>query len=210
MFKLCFLVWLCYNMDMPKIVDHLERKSNIAEATWRVIIQQGIKGATVRNIAAEAGVSLGALRHYFSTQHELLVFAMNLVKERVTARIVDIMHTDLSPMEQVTRVLLELLPLDDSTMAEMEVWFAFIFHLKSDGEPNDELSKAIYPLIIQLIGYLDQHKLLRQELNKDNEAERLYALIDGLALHAMLEPERLNKQRIIRVLNTHLESICSS
>ncbi|AIQ57439.1 TetR/AcrR family transcriptional regulator [Paenibacillus borealis] len=195
---------------MPKIVDHSERKSNIAEATWRVIIHQGIKGATVRNIAAEAGVSLGALRHYFSTQHELLVFAMNLVKERVTGRIVNIMQTDLPPREQVARVLLELLPVDDSSMAEMEVWFAFIFHLKSAGEPNSELSDAIYPLVIQLIDYLDGHGLLRQELDKDNEAERLYAVVDGLALHAMLEPERLNKQRIIRVLNIHLDSICNS
>lgn len=197
-------------MGMPKIVDHSERKSNIAEATWRVIIHQGIKGATVRNIAAEAGVSLGALRHYFSTQHELLVFAMNLVKERVTARIVDIMQTDLPPREQVARVLLELLPTDDGSMAEMEVWFAFIFHLKSAGEHNDERHDAIYPLVIQLIDYLDQHELLRQELDKDSEAERLYAVVDGLALHAMLEPERLNSQRMIRVLNVHLDSICSS
>lgn len=92
----------------------------------------------------------------------------------------------------------------------MEVWFAFIFHLKSAGEPNDELSDAIYPLVIQLIDYLDQHELLRQELDKDSEAERLYAVVDGLALHAMLEPERLDKQRIIRVLNVHLDSICCS
>jgi hypothetical protein len=120
------------------------------------------------------------------------------------------MHLDLPPREQVERVLLELLPIDDSSMAEMEVWFAFIFHLKSAGEPNDELSDAIYPLVIQLIDYLDQHGLLRRELDKDNEAERLYALVDGLALHAMLEPERLDKQRIIRVLNGHLDYICCS
>ena len=195
---------------MPKIVDHSERKSNIAEATWRVILNQGMKGATVRKIAEEAGVSLGALRHYFSTQHELLVFAMNLVKERVGARITAIMHLDLPPQEQVARVLLELLPIDESSMIEMEVWFAFIFHLKSAGDHNGESSDAIYPLVIRLIGYLDQHGLLRQELDKDNEAERLYALIDGLALHAMLEPKRLDKQRIIRVLNGHLNAICCS
>ena len=194
---------------MPKIVDHSERKSNIAEATWRVIIRQGIKGATVRNIAAEAGVSLGALRHYFSTQQELLEFAMNLVKERVTARIVHIMQLELPPREQIMRVLLELIPTDDSSMAEMEVWFAFTFHLKTGGEKKPvELNDAIYPLTVQIIDYLDQQALLKPGLDKDDEAERLYALIDGLALHAMLDPDRMNKQRVIRVLNVHLESIC--
>lgn len=133
---------------------------------------------------------------------------MNLVKERVTARIVDIMQSELTPREQIMRVLLELIPTDDSSMAEMEVWFAFTFHLKTAGEKPAELNDSIYPLTVQIIDYLDQQGLLRPGLDKDDEAERLYALIDGLALHAMLEPDRMNKQRVIRVLNVHLESIC--
>lgn len=153
---------------------------------------------------------MGALRHYFSTQQELLEFAMNLVKERVTARIVDIMQSELPPREQILKVLLELLPTDDSSMAEMEVWFAFTFHLKTAGEKPAELNDAIYPLIVQIIDYLDQHELFKQGLDKDDEAERLYALVDGLALHAMLEPDRMNKQRVTRVLNVHLDSISTS
>ncbi|MNO27275.1 HTH-type transcriptional regulator BetI [compost metagenome] len=195
-------------MNMPKIVDHSERKSHIAEATWRVIMNQGMKGATVRKIAQEAGVSLGALRHYFSTQHELLAFAMNLVKDRANARIDAVLRLDLPPKEQVTRVLLELIPVDDNTLAEMEVWFAFVFHLKYADEEYGELNDEIYPGICKLLDYLDGQGILREDLDKDIEAEKLYALVDGLALHAMLEPERLNRQRIIRVLTGHLDSIC--
>lgn len=198
---------MCYNRAMPKIVDHSERKSHIAEATWRVIMNQGMKGATVRNIAQEAGVSLGALRHYFSTQHELLAFAMNLVKDRAQARIDTVLQLDLPPKEQVTRVLMELIPLDDSTMAEMEVWFAFVFHLKYTDEEYDGLNDNIYLGIYKMVEYLDEQGILKEDLDRDVEAERLYALVDGLALHAMLEPERLDKQRIIRVLIGHLDSI---
>ncbi|WP_238653353.1 TetR/AcrR family transcriptional regulator [Paenibacillus piscarius] len=193
---------------MPKIVDHSERKSNIAEATWRVIIRQGIKGATVRNIAAEAGVSLGALRHYFSTQQELLEFAMNLVKERVTVRCIDIMQRELPPREKAFKVLLELLPTDEDSMAEMEVWLAFTFHLKTLQASDTELGDGIHPLAIYLVEYLDENALLKEGLDKDLEAERLYALLDGLALHALLEPKRLDRERIIRVLEGYLESIC--
>ena len=193
---------------MPKIVDHSERKSHIAEATWRVIMNQGMKGATVRNIAQEAGVSLGALRHYFTTQQELLAFAMNLVKDRANARIMAIIGLDLPPKELVTRALMEMLPLDEGTMAEMEVWFAFIFHLKNAEEKPSGLNDGIFPGICNLVGHLAEQGLLRPELDKESEAERLYALVDGLALHAMLEPERLDKQRIIDVLNGHMNSIC--
>lgn len=84
-----------------------------------------MEGATVRNIAKEAGLSLGALRHYFSTQDDLLIYAMELVKERARARIDAIAMQELPPKEKVVRILLQLLPTTDETMAEMKVWFAF-------------------------------------------------------------------------------------
>lgn len=80
---------------MPKQIDHEKRRKQIAEATWRVILERGMEGASARNIAKEAGLSLGALRHYFSTQDELLAFAMKLVQEKVTDRIKDIAVRDL-------------------------------------------------------------------------------------------------------------------
>jgi len=197
-------------MDMPKIVDHTERKTYIAEATWRVIMTQGMKGATVRKIASEAGLSLGALRHYFSTQQELLNFAMNLVKERANARIHAIALSDLPPKEKVVNVLLQLVPTDKTTMAEMEVWFAFTFHRKNGVEQLETLQQhdGFFTEMAGLISYLDQYNLLRKELDHTIESERLYALIDGLALHALLEPERLNSERMIGVLTQHIASIC--
>jgi len=52
-----------------------------------VIRLDGLEHASVRNVAREAGLSMGALRHYFATQSELLCFAMQLVGDRARARI---------------------------------------------------------------------------------------------------------------------------
>lgn len=197
-------------MYMPKIVDLTEKKTQIAEATWRIILDQGMKGATVRNIAKEAGLSLGALRHYFSTQDELLAYAMNLVKDRANARIEKIASCDLPPKEKVIQVLLELVPVDEIKMAEMEVWFAFTFHRKFAEDHQDTLHDGFYAEMGNLIEYLEQNNLLRQDLDKEVESERLYALVDGLALHALLEPERLGPKRIVDVLTHHIVSICKA
>ncbi|KGE21042.1 TetR/AcrR family transcriptional regulator [Paenibacillus wynnii] len=193
---------------MPKIVDPTEKKTHIAKATWRVILEQGVKGATVRNIAKEAGLSLGALRHYFSTQDELLAYAMNLVKDRATARIEKIGISDLPPKEKVIRILLELVPVDDIKMAEMEVWFAFTFHRKYAEEQLDTQHEGFFSEMGSLIEFLDQHQLLRKDLDKEMTSEHLYALVDGLALHALLEPERLDRKRVADVLTHHINSIC--
>lgn len=193
---------------MPKIVDHNKRKKQIAEATWRVILESGMVGATVRNIAKEAGLSLGALRHYFSSQDELLVYAMKLVKEQATTRINAIAKQELPPKEMILKILLETVPTNEITMAEMEVWFAFIFHARHKEDVFDMQHDGIYIGMKKLIDYLEQCSLLRKELDKELETEKLYALIDGLAMHAMLEPNRVDKERIVRVLTSHLNAIC--
>ncbi|GIN62020.1 HTH-type transcriptional regulator PksA [Robertmurraya siralis] len=193
---------------MPKIVDHELRKKQIAEASWRVIQEQGMEGATVRNIAKEAGLSLGALRHYFSTQDELLEFAMNLVIERVTKRIKKIALKELPPKEKVLQILLEIVPTDTESMAEMEVWFSFIAYARYKKEGFDAQQDGIYDGIRNLILYLDQEKILRKNLNKEIEMERLYSLLDGTAMHALLEPKRLGKDKIYELFVYHLDSLC--
>ncbi|EST54710.1 TetR family transcriptional regulator [Brevibacillus panacihumi W25] len=192
---------------MPKIVDHEERRKQIAEATWRVILRWGMKGATVRKIAQEAGVSLGALRHYFTTQDELLLFAMKLVKERAAQRIREVQMRDLCPKEMVIQILLEILPVDEQRMAEMEVWFAFVFHQKYRESESEELQVGFFPQIRSILSKLQQQDLLKKGLDLETEAEKLYAIIDGIAVHAMLESQRLLPERIERVLRHHLDSI---
>ncbi|WP_276736080.1 TetR/AcrR family transcriptional regulator [Bacillus sp. (in: firmicutes)] len=194
---------------MPKQIDHEKRRKQIAEATWRVILERGMEGASTRNIAKEAGLSLGALRHYFSTQDELLVFAMKLVQEKVRARINDIAIKDLPPKETVLHILLEIVPTNEETIREMEVWFAFTVYARHKKDMFDANYDGIYSGMQNLIAYLDECRLLKQDADKDIETERLYALIDGLALHAMLDSVRVNKDRIKRVIMQHVESICA-
>ena len=193
---------------MPKIVDHEKRRKQIAEATWRVILERGMEGATVRNIAKEAQISLGALRHYFSSQDELLVYAMKLVKEQATERINKITSQDFPPKEMVLKVLLEIVPINQDNMAEMEVWFSFIAYARHQEDVFDIQNDGIFIGMQKLIDYLDYTNLLRKELDKELETERLYALIDGIALHAMLESKRVNPNRIMNTIIYHLDSIC--
>lgn len=194
---------------MPKIVDHDAKKQEIAEATWRVIREKGIKGASVRNIAQESGVSLGALRHYFPTQDDLLVFAMQVVKERVTARIRQLDLRGLPPIVSVLRILMELVPGDEERRLEMEVWFEFTFHMKKwNPAAFDAQHDGIREVTERLLRQLAEEGVLLETLDVLLEAEKLYALLDGLALHMLLEPDRLTNRRVQQVLESYLTSLC--
>ncbi|WP_341030283.1 hypothetical protein [Paenibacillus sp. FSL M7-0831] len=76
------------------------------------------------NIADEAGLSVGSMRHYFSTHSELLFYAMKMVSDRVGKRIANIDFSgDL--LTDIPLLVDEILPTDEEKRLEMEVWFAF-------------------------------------------------------------------------------------
>lgn len=162
----------------------------------------------MRGISKEAGMSLGALRHYFSTQDELIAYAMQLVRERALTRITAIIRSDLPPKRRVLGVLFEMVPWNEDTRAEMDVWLAYVFSL---GRQADMLGvqEEIRGGMRKLVAYLSEVRLLREGTDRELAAETLYSLVDGIAMHAYLEPGRLTKERIAALLTGYLDSICT-
>jgi AcrR family transcriptional regulator len=58
---------------MPRIVDAEHRRKELTDAAARLIARSGIESATLRDVAAEAGMTTGALTHYFADKRELLL-----------------------------------------------------------------------------------------------------------------------------------------
>jgi AcrR family transcriptional regulator len=194
---------------MPRQVDPEQRRAELAEAVWTVIRRDGLQRASVRNVAREAGLSMGSLRHYFATQAELLCFAMQLVGDRARDRIRALDFAP-DPRQAAEQLLHQLVPLDDERRAESEVWLAFTGQALV--EPRQ---RAIHQRIHdQLHGACDSALTVLADagqtsgdLDVDLEAARLHALVDGLAVHAVMHPDRLPPARIVAVLARHLDSL---
>lgn len=194
---------------MPKVVDPVVRRRELAEAVWRVIRRDGLEQASVRKVAREAGLSMGSLRHYFATQSELLGFAMRMVIERIDGRVAALEPTG-GARERVERVLAELLPFDDARRAENEVWLAFTARAMVDPELRtlrDEGYDVLREACRNLVGTLTEAGELRAGLDAELEAERLFALLDGLAVHAAMRPELHPPPRLTAVISRHLDEL---
>jgi TetR/AcrR family transcriptional regulator, transcriptional repressor of bet genes len=72
---------------VPRQVDHQERRRHIGQAVLRLISTRGLEAASLRNVAAEAGVSMGTIQHYFDDKQAMLDFAQQYNYERATERI---------------------------------------------------------------------------------------------------------------------------
>ncbi|XVQ08425.1 TetR/AcrR family transcriptional regulator [Spirillospora sp. CA-255316] len=189
---------------MPKVVDPARRRQEVAAAVWRVVRRDGLDRASVRNVAREAGLATGSLRHYFATQPELLAFTLRTIIERIERRIEGIPAAGGDPRERAARVLEELLPMDAERAAENQVWLAFTARALVDPELRalcEEAHGALRSGCLALI------RPLAPEADAELEADRLHALLDGLAVHAALHPRVTTPERMRAAVAAHLDGL---
>ena len=162
---------------MPKTVDPIEKRAEFIAASWNVIAEQGFGAVSMRNVAAAAGCTTGALTHYFSDRNTLLIEVLRAAHMAAAKRMVAIADASVSDFQRLRAVLLESLPLDDERLREWRVWLAFWEASMSDQKlamENQKRYSEWQALVADLLTPLSK--------NAETAAEFLIALVDGLGL----------------------------
>ncbi|BBF99823.1 hypothetical protein PSA01_46200 [Pseudonocardia saturnea] len=77
----------CYDAVVPRTVDHDTRRSEIADAVLALVARAGTEAVSLRSVAAEAGISMGRVQHYFASKDALLLHALDRSHRRMEQRI---------------------------------------------------------------------------------------------------------------------------
>jgi len=198
---------------LPKIVDHEQKRKLIAESAWNIIEEKGIEHASIRAVAAAAGLSPGALRHYFSTQDELLLFIVDYYLTRGAARAAEGLAISHIPIKAAREILLQLLPMDAEKRTAVGVWWTFATRSLTSlalQAKKDELTDGLHYLTKAALEILAQAQLLPSEVDIQLETLRLAALIEGLTVLAMLRPELYTPEAVEQIVIRQLQELCSS
>ncbi len=197
---------------MPKVVDHEQRREDLGAAVWRLASRDGLEAVTMRAVAAEAGWSTGALHHYFGDKEELLLFAFQTVADRVGRRILLAAAKAGDPLELLRMQLVEGLPLDEERRAEVRVWFAFL-GLAHTRPGLARAGRDAYRLwrkrVAKTLGAGQREGVVDAGLDCEREAGALIALVDGLAVQASFDPERLRPKRQLELLDERIASVAA-
>jgi AcrR family transcriptional regulator len=192
---------------MPKIVDHEERRGAVVDAVSRVIARIGIDSSTIRSIAKEAGVSTGNLAHYFKNKDDILTSALKRSHQRINARWEQKLQ-GLRGMAALRELVLDNLPLDDEredeTRLEVSYWARA---LTAEHVLKVQRAEAalLYDRLLALVRQARQRSEITTPESDKRIAERLLALIDGISLHALLYPERLNRPAQRRIIEREFD-----
>lgn len=120
---------------VPKRVDHDERRRSIADALLRLAAAEGLEAVSLRSVAGAAGVSMGAVQHYFRSKDEMLVHALQRHVERREQRIVARLTAAGRPptVREFVRVCAqEVLPADELRRTEYLVGMAYFVRALRD------------------------------------------------------------------------------
>jgi AcrR family transcriptional regulator len=169
---------------VPKVVDIEQRRAELTEATARLIARSGIESATMREVAAEAGWTTGALTHYFADKRELLLTTFqNSLAHRRSQRPSD---ADADPATQLRASLEGALPLDESRRRHWMVTIAFC--AQAAGDPQlAATQQAAYREFRDHVASLARRCGLTESRDAQAYAERLIAVADGVAVQALFD-----------------------
>ena len=188
---------------MPKVVDIEQRRAEIADAAARLIARSGIDAVTMREVAAEAGWTTGAVTHYFSDKRDLLLktFQASLAHRRALRTD----RADATPIEQLWASLEGALPLDVDRRRHWMVTLACCSQAVAD-ESIAEAQRDAYREFAGHVADLCVAAGLAPNTEADVLAGQLIAAADGIAIQALFDDSEWRPARQRAVLADMLEA----
>lgn len=188
---------------MPKIVDHDDRRADIARATGRVLVKKGIEALTLRDIAREAKFSPGILAHYFRDRTEIISHALNYFSEASLQR----QLRSLSNVEDLETAVVRELPIEESVRDEwttrLQVW--------ARSAVTPKWAEAQARVIEEQRGLAS--KMLRQrgygirKSESDLAADHLIALGIGLCICNYFDPVTFDAARVRDIVRQSMSRV---
>jgi AcrR family transcriptional regulator len=177
-----------YHNGVPKRVDHDLRRRQIGEALLRIADVQGLHATTMRDVAAEAGVSLRLVQYYFHTKDELLLGALAYLAEQLDQRMrahIRALGQPPTPRSLVYGALTAILPTDDEGRRITRLFAAYYTLVLAEPRFAAEPKGIYYPDAVErfLAGQIRQAQQdggVNPDWDAAVEAAGLLAMVNGL------------------------------
>ncbi|MGP4090943.1 TetR/AcrR family transcriptional regulator [Streptomyces sp. KR55] len=197
---------------MPKRVDHAERRTEIAEALVRVAGRRGLHAVGMRDVAAEAGVSLRLVQYYFETKEKLLLYGLQHLAERFGERVAARSRTvgdDPGPRAMIEALLMASLPTDEASRAFHLVYTSYAVLAVTDpalaAQPFIRNPDAAEEVLAGLLRQAQEADLVEPGVDVQLEAASLLAMSAGLGTSVLVGQR--SPRSAAAVLDHHLNRI---
>lgn len=178
---------------MAKQIRDPDAKERIVIAARRLVAKRGVHAASMRGIAQEAGVSTGAVTHYFTGKADVMTAVLRYNNEHIAERIGKAAAGE-SGLAALRAAMEALLPLDEEMLLCWTVLTAFWGHGAAQQfvvDEGDSLGfRGLRAFVMSLLDQADEAGELVRGVDVEHEAERIIALMGGIGMMVGGFPEQ--------------------
>jgi AcrR family transcriptional regulator len=192
---------------VPKQVDHEQRRREVAAVAADLVAAHGRRALTVRNVADAAGYSTTVVSHYFDDLADLLHETYRLAVARARRRVEAVLADDPGDL----RGLIEaVLPMDAEREADWRIWLSFWSEaLSSPAFANEQRARtrSTTERLASCLRHLVDQGRIDAGIDVDRTADRLSAIIPGIASEAIFDPRKWSSALQRRVVDDELAAL---
>ncbi|WP_328905618.1 TetR family transcriptional regulator [Streptomyces sp. NBC_00234] len=199
---------------MPKVVDHQARRVQVADAVQRLITERGLDQVTVARTAAEAGVSVGHVQHYFSTKDEMVLFTHERVVQKTLERVSALEERSrrerLPIRDVVVDGLAEWLPVDPPRRSAHRVTLAFVGRTVDNprlAQAHAETGRLIRSMLAGAVRNGKECGEVPADSDPDLAALELHSLVEGLALQLGSDPDGAASRSALDLVSARVKAV---
>ncbi|MCB0719492.1 MAG: TetR family transcriptional regulator [Bacteroidetes bacterium] len=191
----------------PRRVDKEERRNEILEAAITVFSENGYHASRVDDIASRAGVSKGTIYLYFDSRESILLAAFDHFMEQLRDAFDHTLGADATPMQRLHQIL----DLSFEQFKANQTLGRVLFDFWSASMYNPDLPhldfKKMYgefrDLLVDLLNDAEQVGEIRVD-RPALTANFLMAIVDGITLHWMMDPNIFPVENLTEQLMTFI------
>lgn len=194
---------------MPKLIDHTARKKIVAQAVWKLLNERGVSAITIRNVAAEAGISTGSLRHIFDNRVDLLTYALDLIGQE-TEESMQAVSVQGQDVLNTIKVLEHFLPITPRSKAISRITLSMVSELRQVPGIKDILVarlEQIRSYFYEMLMHLDDAGQITTGTDLKVQANKLTVLSYGLSTKAIIGGKGSDPVNISKIFRSSMNEI---
>jgi AcrR family transcriptional regulator len=175
------------------------REELVVGAAAQAIAELGLSNVRLTDIAERAGMTQGHVTYYFPSKNDLLMRAIRLSEESLTAQVADEIGRVRDPWKRLDR-LITLSAADGPGDPGWVLWFQVWLTAANDvdvARVHDELDARWRAILVDVIRYGCERGAFTAA-DPEAVAQVLSATIDGLSIQLTLGSSTLNRTQLLR------------
>jgi AcrR family transcriptional regulator len=184
--------------------------ASIVDAAVRVIARQGYAHTSLMDIASEVGMSKGAVHYHFPTKEALMAQVLQTACDGVATRTRGAWTQSDNPIEALRSSLRELWRVRAQLSDEAKVVADLLAQSLHDHTLRPPLAEYYRFASTQVQEHLNEHLAtlgLKPKLDPEKIPRLMHAMLDGLLMQKIVDPEAIQEDFVIEALETMAQAL---